>query len=75
MSGSYDPYQSIENEMLTESLRRKHRKLPKGKMIVTLHYYEGLPLKNIAAILKISESRVSQIHSKILMDMRAVLDS
>jgi RNA polymerase sigma factor for flagellar operon FliA len=44
-------------------------------MIVTLHYYEGLPLKNIAAILNISESRVSQIHSKILMDMRAALDA
>lgn len=74
--GSYDPYQSIENEMLTESLRKLIEKLPeREKMIVTLHYYEGLPLKNIAAILKISESRVSQIHSKILMDMRAVLDS
>jgi RNA polymerase sigma factor for flagellar operon FliA len=75
-TGSYDPYQSIENDMLTEALRKLIEKLPeREKMIVTLHYYEGLPLKNIASILSISESRVSQIHSKILLDMRAVLDS
>jgi len=75
-TGGYDPYQAIENDMLTQALRKLIATLPeREKMIVTLHYYEGLPLKNIAAILNISESRVSQIHSKILMDMRAALDA
>ncbi len=74
-AGGYDPYQSIENEMLTQSLRKLIDTLPeRERLIVTLHYYEGLPLKNIAAILNISESRVSQIHSKILMDLRAALE-
>ena len=45
------------------------------KMVITLHYYEGLTMKSIAQILNISESRVSQIHSKVLMDMRKALEA
>ena len=46
----------------------------KERMVITLYYYEGLLLKEIADILHVTESRVSQIHSKVLAKMRAKLE-
>ena len=43
----------------------------KEKMVITLYYYEELTLKEIAEIIGVSESRVSQIHSKILLNLRS----
>ena len=45
----------------------------KERLVITLYYYEGLLLKEIADILQVTESRVSQIHSKVLAKMRARL--
>ena len=42
----------------------------KEKLIVSLYYYEGLKAKQIAAVLEVSESRVSQIHSKALIKLK-----
>jgi RNA polymerase sigma factor for flagellar operon FliA len=42
----------------------------KERLVITLYYYEGLLLKEIAAIMGVTESRVSQIHSRILEKMR-----
>jgi len=47
----------------------------KERIVITLYYYEGLLLKEIADILSVTESRVSQIHSKVLAKMRAKLSS
>ena len=46
----------------------------KERLVITLYYYEGLLLKEIADILHVTESRVSQIHSKVLMKMRTRLE-
>jgi len=46
----------------------------KERMVITLYYYEGLLLKEIADILQVTESRVSQIHSKVLSKMRVKLE-
>ncbi|MCL2226430.1 MAG: FliA/WhiG family RNA polymerase sigma factor [Oscillospiraceae bacterium] len=46
----------------------------KERMVITLYYYEGLLLKEIADMLKVTESRVSQIHSKVLAKMRTKLE-
>lgn len=71
-----DPYQHIESEIMSDTLRELVESLPeREKLVITLHYYEGMTMKSIANILQISESRVSQIHSKILMEMRMALDS
>lgn len=40
------------------------------KMIITLYYYEELSLKDIAQVLNISESRVSQIHTRTLFKLK-----
>ncbi|MDR1117322.1 MAG: FliA/WhiG family RNA polymerase sigma factor [Oscillospiraceae bacterium] len=54
-------------EILTDLIE----KLPeKERLVITLYYYEELMLKEIAEILNVSESRVSQIHSKVLAKMR-----
>ncbi|MBK5251291.1 MAG: FliA/WhiG family RNA polymerase sigma factor [Peptostreptococcaceae bacterium] len=43
------------------------------RFILNLYYYEELPLKDIAVLLGVSLSRVSQIHGKILLKMRGYL--
>lgn len=45
----------------------------KEKLVITLYYYEELMLKEIAEILNVSESRVSQVHSKVLAKIRSKL--
>ena len=50
-------------------------KLPeKEKIVVTLYYYEELTLKEISKILEVSESRVSQLHTKAIMRMKGKLE-
>lgn len=56
---------------MVEALKRLPRR---ERLIVTLYYYEGATFDEIGRILGVSESRVSQIHSKILNDLRGVLD-
>lgn len=43
------------------------------KKVITLYYYEHLTLKEISHILEVSESRVSQLHTKALQKMRQKL--
>lgn len=45
----------------------------KEKLVITLYYYEEMTLKEIASVLGVSESRISQIHSKAVMKMRSKL--
>lgn len=45
----------------------------KERTVISLYYYEGLKAKQIAGILEISESRVSQIHSKALTKLKYIL--
>ena len=45
----------------------------KERTVISLYYYEDLKAKQIAAILEISESRVSQIHSKALIKLKYVM--
>lgn len=43
------------------------------KLILNLYYFEELPLKDIASLLGVSLSRVSQIHGKVLLKLRGRL--
>lgn len=40
------------------------------KIVVTLYYYEGLTLADIGMVLGVSESRVCQIHTKVILQLR-----
>ncbi|MBU3142290.1 FliA/WhiG family RNA polymerase sigma factor [Clostridium sp. CF012] len=45
----------------------------KDKLVLTLYYYEGLTLKEIGNIMNVSESRVCQLHSRALVNLRKAL--
>ena len=45
----------------------------KEKLVVALYHYEELTLKEIGVVLDITESRVSQIHSKAILKLRSRL--
>jgi RNA polymerase sigma factor for flagellar operon FliA len=50
-------------------------KLPKREAILlTLYYYEELTMKEIALVLGLTESRVSQIHSQMVLRLRGILN-
>ena len=42
----------------------------KERRVIELYYYEELTLKEISMVLEVSESRVSQLHTKALLKMR-----
>jgi RNA polymerase sigma factor for flagellar operon FliA len=52
-------------ELITKGLSRAER------LIVILYYYEGMTMKEIGSTLDLSESRVSQMHSSILLRLKA----
>lgn len=54
-------------ELLTESIES----LPKKeRIVITLHYYEDLSQKEIAAWLGLSDSRISQLHRQAIINLR-----
>lgn len=56
-------------------LKEKIDLLPeRERTIISLYYYSELTYKEIAAILGISESRISQLHSKSIIKLRASID-
>ena len=66
----------IEIEEVQQMLAEAIEKLPeKEKIVVSLYYYDRLTLKEISLILKLSEARISQIHTKAIFRLRGVLQS
>ena len=47
----------------------------KEQKVITLYYYEELTLKEISNILEVSESRISQLHTRALQKMKGKLGS
>lgn len=69
-----EAYQVVEKEEQKEFLAVAVEKLPeKEKLVVALYYQEELTLKEIAAVLKLSESRISQLHSQAILRLRGRL--
>ncbi len=66
------PEEALDKEELKQKLIEALSLLTeKEQKVVTLYYYEDLTLKEIANILEVSESRVSQLHTKALQKMKA----
>jgi len=65
----------IEEEELIESIKKVLKTLnEKEQLVIQLYYFEELSLKEIAEILEVSESRVSQIHKKVIKKIRKKLN-
>ncbi|MGW5883937.1 RNA polymerase sigma factor WhiG [Streptomyces koyangensis] len=71
-----NPVELAEDRELRRLLARAINLLPeREKTVVTLYYYEGLTLAEIGHVLGVTESRVSQIHTKSVLQLRAKLSS
>ncbi|MET9697586.1 RNA polymerase sigma factor WhiG [Streptomyces sp. NPDC006529] len=69
-----NPVAVAEDRELRRLLARAINTLPdREKTVVTLYYYEGLTLAEIGHVLGVTESRVSQIHTKSVLQLRAKL--
>ena len=72
--GSEDPTHRIEAAEVRRILAESIDGLPeRERLVVALYYYEGLTLKEIGDVLSVSESRVSQIHTKAIIRLRGKL--
>lgn len=65
------PEESIEKEELVKVLGEALEILTeKERKVITLYYYEDLTLKEISNVLEVSESRISQLHTRALQKMK-----
>ena len=70
------PEEQIQENELKEVLKSTLELLTeKERKVIELYYYEELTLKEISKVLEVSESRVSQLHTKALMKMRKKMGS
>lgn len=68
------PVGAFEVEETKQILAQALNRLPeREKIVLTLYYYEGLTLGEIGGILGITESRVCQIHTKAVIQLRSKL--
>ena len=77
-AGASRHFDSPENAFLKDELKGKlvdalEILTEKEKSVVVLYYYEELTLKEISNVLEVSESRVSQLHTKALFKMKGIL--
>ncbi len=69
-----DPILAFESEETKYLLNRAINLLPeREKIVVTLYYYEGLTLAEIGEVLGVTESRICQLHTKAVLQLRAKL--
>ena len=69
-----DPQSSLSVTEQKEALAEAIALLPeREKLVVTLYYYEELTLREIGEVLSVTESRVSQLHTKAVLRLKAHL--
>jgi RNA polymerase sigma factor for flagellar operon FliA len=72
--GTDNPLKEMGFNQVKDILKDTIANLPeKEKLVIALYHYEELTLKEIGVVLDISESRVSQIHSKAILKLRGRL--
>ena len=72
---TYDEEVETSREAVKENLKNGIQNLPeRERLVISLYYYENLNLKEIGAVLGVSESRVSQIHSSAISKLRSMLN-
>jgi RNA polymerase sigma factor for flagellar operon FliA len=71
---SLEPQAQLAQTELREALGEAIARLPeREKLVVTLYYYEELTLREIGEVLGVTESRVSQLHTKAILRLKARL--
>jgi RNA polymerase sigma factor for flagellar operon FliA len=65
-----DPFISVHFAELREILMKSLECLPdKGKLLISLYYYEELTMKEIGEIMGYTESRISQMHTQAILHL------
>src|SRR4051812_47688002 len=68
------PATALDETEMREALADAIARLPeREKLVVTLYYYEELTLREIGEVLGVTESRVSQLHTKAVLRLKARL--
>ena len=69
-----EPQSELAQTELKEALGEAIARLPeREKLVVTLYYYEELTLREIGEVLGVTESRVSQLHTKAILRLKSRL--
>lgn len=69
-----DPMAAFEVEEMKHILAEAINRMPeRERLVLTLYYYEGLTLAEIGDVLGVTESRVCQIHTKAILQLRGRL--
>ncbi|MFZ0092105.1 MAG: RNA polymerase sigma factor WhiG [Solirubrobacteraceae bacterium] len=69
-----DPERLVDESELRERIATAISALPeREKLVVALYYYENLTLREIGEVLGVTESRVSQLHTKAVLRLRSKL--
>lgn len=71
-----DPSHSFQGVETREALAEAIRRLPeRERLVIALYYYEELTLREIGEILGVTESRVSQLHTKAVLRLKVRLNA
>src|SRR5712692_10982200 len=71
---AYDPVEAFETDEMKHLLADASNRMPdRERLVLTLYYYEGLTLAEIGSLLGVTESRVCQIHTKSILQLRSRL--
>jgi RNA polymerase sigma factor for flagellar operon FliA len=72
--GAPDPQTAVDQSELRDRIADAIAALPeREKLVVALYYYENLTLREIGEVLGVTESRVSQLHTKAVLRLRSKL--
>jgi len=68
------PAEALDETDLRETLADAIARLPeREKLVITLYYYEELTLREIGEVLGVTESRISQLHTKAVLRLKSRL--
>jgi RNA polymerase sigma factor for flagellar operon FliA len=71
---AHDPVEAFEVDEMKHLLADAINRMPdRERLVLTLYYYEGLTLAEIGGVLGVTESRVCQIHTKAILQLRGRL--
>ena len=69
-----NPYNQLNLKAVKDQIAAAIEDLPeRQRLVLSLYYYEDLNLKEIGKILRVTESRVSQLHAQAIQRLRAKL--
>ncbi|MFN9066939.1 MAG: sigma-70 family RNA polymerase sigma factor, partial [Bdellovibrionales bacterium] len=73
-SKSFNPLNQLNVKVVKDIVAKAIEELPeRQRLVLSLYYFEDLNLKEIGQVLRVTESRVSQLHAQAVQRLRAKL--